>query len=62
MPNIDRDVEPSQAPRPVNAELIGGVVGGVLSVLIIGITVLLISCFCYRYLRTAKMSPNEINL
>ena len=62
MPNI---TEPGPVPRSnsVNAELIGGVVGGILlSVLITGIAVLMISCFChYRYVRAAKLSLKTVN-
>ena len=59
------EFKPGPVPRPVNAGLIGAVVGGVLSVLIAGIVVLIISCFCYRYFQAAdlsiKTSAKELN-
>ena len=55
-------IEPGPVPRSVNVGLIGGIVGGVLSVLITGIVVLVISCFCYRYFHAAKTSAKKLNL
>ena len=55
-------IEPGPVPRSVNAGLIGGVVGAVLSLLITGIVVLVISCFCYRHYHAAKTSVKKLNL
>ena len=53
---------PGSASMGMDPDLIGGVIGAVLSVLIMGgILVLLVFCFCYRYHRTAKTSTKKIN-
>ena len=45
----------------VNAELIGGVIAALLSVVGTTIVLLIILCLCCRYHRTAKMSVKKID-